>query len=140
VVPITPVPLAAGTPLSFGSASLVRRNELFERMDEIRDRLAEFNAKIVRRELPVEEVWNRAWLMFQMRRLVISQGDEFVILPNQRPLLEYYANSIRHLLPQEVVVCLSPVDDADPTLPRLASREELDIMTREMPSAKSPRR
>jgi len=39
-----------------------------------------------------------------------------------------------------VVVCLSPVDDADPTLPRLASREELDIMTREMPSAKSPRR
>ena len=125
VVPITPVPLAAATLLSFGSASLVRRNELFERMDEIRDRLAEFNAKIVRRELPVEEVWNRAWLMFQMRRLVILQGDEFVILPNQRPLLEYYANSIRHLLPREVVVCLSPVDDADPTLPRLASREEL---------------
>ena len=140
VVPITPVPLAAATLLSFGSASLVRRNELFERMDEIRDRLAEFNAKIVRRELPVEEVWNRAWLMFQMRRLVISQGDEFVILPNQRPLLEYYANSIRHLLPQEVVVCLSPVDDADPTLPRLASREELDIMTREIPTVKSPRR
>jgi glycerol-3-phosphate O-acyltransferase len=140
VVPITPVPLAAATLLSFGSASLVRRNELFERMDEIRDRLAEFNAKIVRRELPVEEVWNRAWLMFQMRRLVISQGDEFIILPNQRPLLEYYANSIRHLLPQEVVVCLSPVDEADPSLPRLASREELDIMTREIPTVKSPRR
>ena len=140
VVPITPVPLAAATLLSFGSASLIRRNELFERMDEIRDRLTEFNAKIVRRELPVEEVWNRAWLMFQMRRLVISQGDEFIILPNQRPLLEYYANSIRHLLPQEVVVCLSPVDEADPTLPRLASREELDIVTREMPAGKSPRR
>ena len=140
VVPITPVPLAAATLLSFGSASVVRRNDLFERMDEIRDRLAEFNAKIVRRELPVEEVWNRAWLMFQMRRLVLSQGDEFVILPNQRPLLEYYANSIRHLLPQDVVVCLSPVDEADPTLPRLASREELDIVTREMPTVKSPRR
>jgi hypothetical protein len=109
-------------------------------MDEIRDRLAEFNAKIVRRELPVEEVWNRAWLMFRMRRLVISQGDEFVILPNQRPLLEYYANSIRHLLPREVVMCLSPVDEADPTLPRLASREELDIVTRELPTVKSPRR
>jgi hypothetical protein len=85
-------------------------------------------------------VWNRAWLMFQMRRLVISQGDEFVILPNQRPLLEYYANSIRHLLPEEVVVCLSPVGEVDPSLPRLASREELDIMTRELPTVKSPRR
>jgi glycerol-3-phosphate O-acyltransferase len=140
VIPITPVPLAAATLLSFGSASVVRRTELFERLDEIRDRLAEFNAKIVRRELPVEEVWNRAWTMFQMRRLVLSQVDEFVILPNQRPLLEYYANSIRHLLPQEVVVCLSPVEEADPTLPRLVSREEMDIMTRELPMVKGPRR
>ena len=99
VVPITPVPLAAAALLSFGSASVVRRDHLFERMDEIRDRLAEFNAKIVRRELPVQDVWDRAWLMFEMRRLVIAQGNEFIILPAQRPLLEYYANSIRHLLP-----------------------------------------
>ena len=86
----------------------------------------------------LQDVWDRAWLMFEMRRLVIAQGDEFIILPAQRPLLEYYANSIRHLLPQEVVVCLSPVDEVDPTLPRLASREELDIMTRETAHGEEP--
>ena len=97
------------------------------------DALAQFNS--------VEHAWQiKSLRQFQMRRLVISQGDEFIILPNQRPLLEYYANSIRHLLPQEVVVCLSPVDEADPSLPRLASREELDILTREIPTVKSPRR
>ena len=137
VIPVTPVPLAAAALLSFGT-SLVRRDQMLERMDEIRDRLAEFNAKIVRQELPVSEVWDRAWLMFRMRRLVVAQGEDLVILPAQRPLLEYYANSIRHLLPQELVVCFSPADEADPTLPRLATREELDIMTRELPVRSRP--
>jgi hypothetical protein len=34
-----------------------------------------------------------------MRRLVIVDGEALVILPRGRPLLEYYANSIAHLLP-----------------------------------------
>ncbi len=33
------------------------------------------------------------------RRLVVSDGDSVVVLPRARPLLEYYANSIAHLLP-----------------------------------------
>jgi hypothetical protein len=37
-----------------------------------------------------------------LRRLVHYQGDAMVILPSQRPLLEYYANSVRHLLPPAV--------------------------------------
>ncbi len=56
-----------------------------------------------------------------------------MILPRERPLLEYYANSIRHLLPPDLAVAFSPAAEADRTLPRLATREELDIMTKELP-------
>ncbi len=132
VVPVTPVPLAAAALLSFG-ASVVSRDRVLERMDEIRDRLTEGEAKVVRQELPITEVWARAWLMLSMRRLVLAQGRDLVILPRERPLLEYYANSIRHLLPPELAVAFSPAAEADRTLPRLATREELDIMTKELP-------
>ena len=59
-----------------------------------------------------------------------------MILPRQRPLLEYYANSIRHLLPPDLTVAWSPAEERDQTLPRLATREELDIMTKELPIVK----
>ena len=136
VIPVTPVPLAAAALLSFGG-SVVPRMKVLERIDEMRDQLADFNAKVVRRDLPVTEVWERAWLMLRMRRLVVAQGDDLVILPAERPLLEYYANSIRHLLPAELTVTWSPAEERDSTLPRLASREEVDIMTREHPVPKA---
>lgn len=130
VIPVTPVPLAAAALLSFGQ-SVVTRARVLERMDEFRDELDEFNAKVVRRELPITEVWDRAWRMLAMRRLVVSEGDNLVILPGERPLLEYYANSIRHLLPAHAGVQWSPAGERDPTLPRLATREEMDILTKE---------
>ncbi len=74
VIPVTPVPLAATALLSFGG-SVVSRPALLERLDEIRDRLSAFNARIVRTELPVTELWDRAWLMFSMRRMVVVHGD-----------------------------------------------------------------
>jgi glycerol-3-phosphate O-acyltransferase len=139
VIPVTPVPLAAAALLSFG-ASVVPKARLLDRMDEIRDRLVARDAKIVRTELPVTEVWERAWLMLSMRRLVLEQGDDLVILPSERPLLEYYANSIRQLLPAELAVSFSPAADGDASLPRLATREEMDIMTREHPLVKKDSR
>jgi len=132
VIPVTPVPLACAALLSFGT-SVIPRARVLERVDELRDRLDRFNAHIVRRELPVTEVWQRAWLMLSMRRLVLAQGNDLVVLPAGRPLLEYYANSIRHLLPDELTVTWSPAAEADTTLPRLATREEMDIQTREHP-------
>jgi hypothetical protein len=105
-------------------------------MDEIRDRLSVGDAKLVRSELPIAEVWHRAWMMFSMRRLVLEEGGDLVILPSERPLLEYYGNSIRQLLPSELTVPYSPAMEPDTTLPRLATREEMDIMTREHPAAK----
>jgi glycerol-3-phosphate O-acyltransferase len=132
VIPVTPVPLACAALLSFG-ASVVPRARVLERLDEMRDHLGEFNARIVRTELPISEVWDRAWLMFSMRRLVVAHGDDLVILPSARPLLEYYANSIRHLLPAAMVVSYSPATEGDSSLPRLATRSEMDIMTKELP-------
>ena len=130
VIPVTPVPLAAAALLSFGG-SVIPRSRVLDRMDEIRDHLAEGDAKLVRGELPLAEVWDRAWRMLSMRRLVVQQGDDLVILPRERPLLEYYANSIRHLLPDEARISWSPAAEPDTTLPRLATRQEMDIMTRD---------
>ncbi|MFN8653210.1 MAG: 1-acyl-sn-glycerol-3-phosphate acyltransferase [Gemmatimonadales bacterium] len=132
VIPVTPVPLAAAALLSFG-ASVVPRARVLEGMERLRSRLVGMDAKLVREELPIEEVWERAWLMLRMRRLVVASGDDLVILPDSRPLLEYYANSIRHLLPEQEAVAWSPAAESDPTLPRLATREEMDIRTREHP-------
>jgi hypothetical protein len=64
-----------------------------------------------------------------MRRLVAREGDAFVILPSQRPLLEYYANSIGHLLPAHVsAVEMHPARESDGDLPRLR-RDVRDVRT-----------
>ena len=36
--------------------------------------------------------------MLRMRRVIARTGNGFLILPNGRPLITYYANSIVHLL------------------------------------------
>jgi len=117
IIPVTPVPLAASALLSF-EASAVPLSSVLERMDEMRDHLVEANAKVVRADRDIREVWDRAWKMLAMRRLVVREEDTLVILPRQRPLLEYYANSIEHLLPPR----LRPMHkehEADRTLPHL---------------------
>jgi glycerol-3-phosphate O-acyltransferase len=98
IIPVTPVPLVAAALLSF-EQSVVRREALLERMDTLRDRLLEVNGKVVRGGARIEEVWDRAWRMLRLRRLVVAEGSSLVILPRGRPLLEYYANSIAHLVP-----------------------------------------
>ncbi len=98
IVPVTPVPLAACALLSFGQTA-VPRTALLERMDELRDRLRDVNAKVVRGGAGIADIWDRAWRMLKLRRLVVEDGDSLVVMPHGRPLLEYYANSIAHLLP-----------------------------------------
>ena len=98
VLPVTPVPLAAAALLSFEQTAIARRAVL-ERMDELRDRLLDANGKVVRGGARIHDVWDRAWRMLRMRRLVVADGDTLVVLPRGRPLLQYYANSIAHLVP-----------------------------------------
>ena len=98
IIPVTPVPLAAAALLSFGQ-TVINREALLERMDQLRDRLNEVNGKVVRGGARIAEVWDRAWRMLRMRRLVVVDGETLVVLPRGRPLLEFYANSIAHIVP-----------------------------------------
>ena len=98
IVPVTPVPLAAAALLSF-EQTVIPKAALLERMDQLRDRLHDVNAKVVRGDARIRDVWDRAWRMLRLRRLVVNDGDSLVVLPAARPLLEFYANSIAHLLP-----------------------------------------
>jgi glycerol-3-phosphate O-acyltransferase len=98
IIPVTPVPLAAAVLLSFEQTA-IPRGALLERMDELRDRLQGVNAKVVRGGARIPDIWDRAWRMLRLRRLVVMDGETLVVLPRGRPLLEYYANSIAHLLP-----------------------------------------
>ncbi len=118
VIPVTPVCFAAAALLSFNS-SVIPEGALWTRLAELKDRLKDTNARMIRSELPVTEVWDRAWRTFRARRWVVRQGANLVILPDARPLLEYYANSIIHLLPAEAGWALSPAAGLDETLPRL---------------------
>jgi glycerol-3-phosphate O-acyltransferase len=119
VIPVTPVPLAAAALLSFEQTA-VPRAALLERMDQLRDRLQQVNARVVRGGARVGDIWDRAWRMLRLRRLVVAEGDTLVVLPRGRPLLEYYANSIAHLLPIRAErLPFHKQHEQDPDLPRL---------------------
>ncbi len=121
ILPVTPVPLAAAALLSFGQ-TVVRKDALLERMDQLRDRLQDVNGKVVRGGARIAEVWDRAWRMLRMRRLVVVDGETLVVLPKGRPLLEYYANSIAHLVPIRAPrLPFHKAHELDPNLPRLLS-------------------
>jgi glycerol-3-phosphate O-acyltransferase len=122
IIPVTPVPLAAATLLSFGQ-TVVAKSAVLERMDQLRDRLTEVNGKMVRGGARIADVWDRAWRMLRVRRLVVADGDALVVLPRGRPLLEYYANSIAHLIPiRGPRMPFHKSHEMDPTLPRLNPR------------------
>ena len=119
IIPVTPVPLAAAALLSFGQ-TVIQKNALLERMDQLRDRLLEVNGKVVRGGARIAEVWDRAWRMLRMRRLVVADGDTLVVLPRGRPLLEFYANSIAHLVPiRGPRLPFHKAHEVDSNLPRL---------------------
>ncbi len=90
----------------------------------MREQLLHNGAKLVHPERAPEVVLDRAWRMLKMRRLVVRHGQSYVILPRHRPLLEYYANSIVHLLPQdEGRPEMHPAREPDLTLPTLRPRD-----------------
>ena len=114
IIPVTPVALAAAALLSF-ERDTIPLADVLQRMADYRDHLRDVNATIVRADRDIAETWDRARLMFDMRRTVIVDGATVVVFARQRPLLEYYANSIRHLLPHAALPegqLLSPAVDA----------------------------
>lgn len=125
VIPVTPLPLTAAALLSFGQ-TVITKDALLERLDTLRDRLREVNGKVVRGGARIEDIWDRAWRMLRLRRLVVADGGSLVILPRGRPLLEYYANSIAHLLPiRGPRLPFHKEHDRETDLPRLRGGPEL---------------
>jgi glycerol-3-phosphate O-acyltransferase len=120
IVPVTPVCLAAAALLSF-ERDAVPVADVLARMADYRDHLVELNAKVVRADRRVADTWARAMLMFRMRHTVVETDGTAVVMPKQRPLLEYYANAIRHLLPVGAAAApsMTPALDVDASLHRL---------------------
>ena len=119
VIPVTPVPLAAAALLSFEQTAIPHA-ALLERMDQLRDRLQHVNAKVVRGGARIGDIWDRAWRMLRLRRLVVAEGGTLIVLPRGRPLLEYYANSIAHLVQIRAErLPFHKQHEQDPDLPRL---------------------
>lgn len=119
IMPVTPVPLTAAALLSFRD-TVVRRRDLLERLDEYREHVVRTGARLVPAVREADAILDRAQRMLSLRRLVVREGDAYVVLPGQRPLLEYYANAVRHLLPAPVrISAMHPAHEPDESLPRL---------------------
>ena len=97
IIPVTSVTLACAAVQSF-DGDFISHPQLLARMSEMRDVLRELNARVIYREGSVEEIFERAWRMLSMRRILVRVGDGYSVLPSNRPLVSYYANSISHLL------------------------------------------
>ncbi|MGV3709806.1 MAG: 1-acyl-sn-glycerol-3-phosphate acyltransferase [Gemmatimonas sp.] len=97
VIPVTSVPLACAALQSF-DAEYVSRTHLLERMSSMRDVLVELNGRVVRADRDIGETFDRAYRMLRLRHIVARAGDGYVVLPRGRALVNYYANSIAHLL------------------------------------------
>ena len=97
IVPVTPVTLACAAIQSLDS-DFISRKILLERMSDMRDVLGELNARVIRAEGSIEETFDRAWKMLSMRRMLVESGNGYAVMPANRGLISYYANSIAHLL------------------------------------------
>jgi glycerol-3-phosphate O-acyltransferase len=97
LIPVTAVPLACAAVQSF-DGDFISHDALVSRMSEMRDVLRELNARVIHHEGSIEEVFDRAWRMLEMRRMLVKVGNGYSVLPGNRPLVSYYANSIAHLL------------------------------------------
>lgn len=97
IIPVTPVPLACAAIQSLDS-DFVSRERLLSRMSDMRDVLLELNARVIRAEGEIDEIFDRAWKMLRMRKILVRSGNGYAVLPKNRGLISYYANSIAHLL------------------------------------------
>jgi glycerol-3-phosphate O-acyltransferase len=97
VIPVTPVPLACAAIQSL-EREFVSHRDLVDRMAELREVLVELNGRVLRADRDIEETFDRAWRMLSMRRILARSGAGYAVLPGNRALVSYYANSIAHLL------------------------------------------
>lgn len=97
LISVTPVPLVCAAIQSF-DAEFIPRDRLLARVEELQGTLQELNARGLGADRTAAELFDRAWRMLRMRRVLAVTGNGYLVLPRGRPLVSYYANSIAHLL------------------------------------------
>ena len=88
LIPVTSVPLVCAAIQSF-DGEFIGRDALLERIDEMRGVLRELNAGVVRQDRTAEELFDRAYRMLRMRRVISRTGTGYLVLPRGRPLVSY---------------------------------------------------
>jgi glycerol-3-phosphate O-acyltransferase len=96
VIPVTAVPLVCAALQTF-DAEIIAEQALFARIEELRDVLVAEGASVIEPEREAAESFERAYRMLKMRRVLLREGDAYVILPHGRELISYYANGVAHL-------------------------------------------
>jgi len=79
-------------------ADYVTRPRLLERVDHMRESLADDGRVIVAPDEPADALVERAIELLWIRRAVARDRGGIIVLPRGRELVSYYANSIAHLL------------------------------------------
>jgi len=96
VIPVTAVPLVCAALQTFDT-ELVPESKLLARIEELRDVLVARGAEVAEPEREGAETFERAYRMLAMRRVLVKQGEHYLILPRGRELISYYANGVAHL-------------------------------------------
>jgi hypothetical protein len=58
----------------------------------------ELNERVIRAYSDIGETLDRAFLMIELRHVLLREGTGYLVRSGGRPLVSYYANSIAHLL------------------------------------------
>jgi glycerol-3-phosphate O-acyltransferase len=96
IIPVTAVPLTCAALQTF-DAEYVEEAKLLGRIEELRDVLIAQGAEVSEPAREAQETFERACRMLMRRKVLLKQGDAYVILPRGRELISYYANGIAHL-------------------------------------------
>lgn len=97
ILPVPAVPLVCAA-IQTLNADYLPRAQLLERVDQLRESLAEDGRVLVAPNEPTDQMLDRALELLWIRRGVARSPEGIVVLASGRELVSYYANSIAHLL------------------------------------------
>ena len=95
VIPVTPVSLVASAILSF-DGNEARRPALIGRVVALMEELESLGAHIYVPRRDPDYLLNVGLRMLTLRRLIVRNGDLYHVVPEERQVILYYANSIAH--------------------------------------------
>jgi glycerol-3-phosphate O-acyltransferase len=98
IVPVTPVSLVASALVSFEGGA-VERDALKRRVGELFEELSSGGAHLYVPRSDAAYFFDVGLRMLTLRRLVRHDAGGVGIVPGERPIVEYYANSIAHFFP-----------------------------------------